>query len=154
MTINLQSLQSLASGLPPDVLGKLRSALAAQDGMNQQLALPVNSPFTTFTPTLANGWLAVAPERAPLVQQFSNGLVVVSGSVKNGTVAADDTGTVFVLPVGMRSRFDFQNFATWTFDLTAGALLGRVELFTNGNVRAAEGGNIEFALSFCFIPGN
>lgn len=153
MGINIPQLQGLVSGLPKDVGRQLGAAFRAQDQANQDMAAMLNSPLTTFTPALANSWVAVAAERAPLVTQFNNGLVVVSGSVMGGSPAGADTATIFVLPVGMRALFDFQTFVTWTSN-SGTPTLGRIQLFTNGNVRAREGGASEFELNFTFMPGN
>jgi len=143
--LNVTSLQQLGAGLPPEVQTSIRSALSAQDKMNQDIAqLFTNvSAWNWQTPQFANGWKNFSTTLIARFTQLSCGLVVLSGAIISGTIG----GTAFTLPEAMRPSQDC-NFAVDSNDA-----FGKLVVQASGSVIPTVGSNAFFSLDGAtFLP--
>lgn len=144
MAINLQNLQSLATGLPPELQQSLGGVLRAQDGINQQIATALSqlSAWTWLTPQLTNGWQSFSSTLVARYAKLSCGLVVLSGAIKSGTLST----TAFTLPLGYRPGQDL-NLSAWSDGETDS------KLFINsaGSVQPQAGSTTIFSIDCVFL---
>jgi hypothetical protein len=144
--ISVPNLQQLASGLPESVQQALRSALAAQDTFNRNVADAFNAlaDFTWQTPTtFQNGWLNFDATHYARFTKLQTGIIVLDGVIKSGTVGS----TAFTLPLGYRPGIIDMNFAA-----DSNVTPARLQVGTNGNVIPTTGGNGYYSLCCMFLP--
>lgn len=144
MALNLPSLQNLASSLPKEVQTALRSALSAQDQLNQDIALALKNiaTWTWARPALQHGWLDFSTSLVARYTKLATGLVVISGSVKSGTIGT----SAFVLPTAFcpDQEVDISPWSTGETD-------SKLVILPSGLVVPVTGSNTQFSLDCSFM---
>lgn len=100
-------------------------------------------PPVVFTaPTLLNSWVNFGAGYANAGYTRHLGLVMVRGTVKNGTL----NSVVFTLPSGYRPS------AALIFAVNSNAAHGVIEIGTNGDVIQRSGSNVSLAMDQIHFP--
>ncbi|WP_164827786.1 hypothetical protein [Paenibacillus ehimensis] len=143
LSCNVQSIQGEYAGNLMNVVDSLVSSqtdlstrVSILEGMHAQ-----NMKGQWISPTLVNGWLEYA-DGYDTVRYIKDGFGVVhlKGLLKNGTLGA----VIFTLPPGYRPKAT-KIFMTIS-DTNGSALIGRVDITANGDVRHTLGGAGYFSL--------
>jgi hypothetical protein len=95
-------------------------------------------------PTLTNSWSNYASFAAAGYKKTADGTVHIKGLVRNGTVSATSTGNIFTLPTGYRPS------ELRMFTVVSSTGTGRLDVNTDGSVRAVTGSNTYFSLEISF----
>lgn len=98
-------------------------------------------------PTYTNSWADYGNGFDGATYKKVGGQVVLNGIIAGGTVSTGSTGQAFVLPSGWRPSTPRQVYAT-----TSNGALGRVDVFSTGEVRVVSGSNVWVSLDPVAFP--
>lgn len=145
MTINVQNLQQIASGLPDIVQKALGGALRAQDTLNASVAQQLNAlaPGPWQRPQYGNGWTDGSTTRFVQYRQDTPYTARCQGRMTGGT------GVVAAFNVGI----ELAPSQRLGFACNANGAYGQVTVDTNGDVILSAGSttnvdvNLEWAVA-------
>lgn len=131
MTINVQNLQQISSGLPDEVQKALGGALRAQDALNASVAQQLNAtaPGPWQRPQYANGWTDGSTSRLIQYRQDSPYLARIQGRMTGGSLSVPAFNVGIELAPSQRLGFA----------VNANGAYGQVTVDTNGDVLLSAG---------------
>lgn len=145
MTINVQNLQQVASGLSQEVQTALGGALRAQDSLNASMAQQLNAlpPGPWLRPQFLNGWvdfdLTSAPPRIIQFRMEQGGYIArMQGAMASGTVGVN----AFTLP---QALWPAQRL---NFAVPSNNAFGQARVDSDGSVLLVTGSNVSANLNF------